>query len=86
MRCDMKRNQLRKSAIDQPASQVEDEAANDDLNESDLHEYESSAGVYERRSRQRARVSEEFMQETWWIIAALYLILISTLGERWRNN
>jgi len=73
----MKRNQLRKSANDQPASQVEDEAANDDLNEAELQEYDSSAGVYERRSKHRTRVREEFMQETWYIIAALYLILIS---------
>jgi len=73
----MKRNQLTESANDQPASQVDDEAANDDLNESELQEYQSSAGVYERRSRHRTRVSEEFMQETWWIIVALYLILIS---------
>ena len=73
----MKRNQLRESANDQPASQVEDEAANDGLNESDLHEHESSAGVYERRSRHQTRVREEFMKETWWIIVALYVILIS---------
>ena len=76
-RCDMKHDQLRKSANDQPASQVEGQAANDSLNEAELQEYESSAGIYERRSNLRTRIHEEFLQETGGIIIALYLILIS---------
>ena len=76
-RCGMKHDQLRKSANDQPASQIEGEAANDSLNEADLQEYESSAGIYERRSSLRTRIHDEFLQETGGIIIALYLILIS---------
>ena len=75
--CGMKHDQLRKSANDQPASQVEGEAANDSLNEADLQEYDFSAGIYERRSSLRSRIHEEFLQESGWIIIALYLILIS---------
>ena len=50
----MKRDQLIESMNDQTAKQLEDEAANDNLNETGLQEYESSAGVYERRWRHRA--------------------------------
>ena len=73
----MKRDQLRKSMNDQTASQFEDEAANDNLNETGLQEYESSASVYERRWRHRIRIRDEFQQETLWIVIALCLILIS---------
>ena len=73
----MKRDQLKESVNDQTASQLEDEASNDNLNETDLQEYESSAGVYERRWRHRIRIRDEFLPETWWIVIALYLILIS---------
>jgi hypothetical protein len=73
----MKRDQLRKSANDQPASQFEDAAANDNLNETEMHEHESSAGVYERRLRHRTSIREEFLQETSWIVIALYLVIIS---------
>jgi hypothetical protein len=73
----MKHDQLRKSANDQPASQIDGEAANDSLNETDLQEHESSAGIYARRSSLWARVHEEFLQETRGIIIALYLVLIS---------
>ncbi len=62
---------------DQTASQLEDEAANDNLNETGLQECESSAGVYERRWRHRVRMRDEFLPETWWTVIALYLILIS---------
>jgi hypothetical protein len=73
---DMKHDQLRKSANDQPASQFGGEAANDSLNETDLQEYESSAGIYERRSSLRTWAHEEFLRETGGIVIALYLILI----------
>jgi hypothetical protein len=73
----MKRDQLRESMNVQTASQFEDGAANDNLNETGLQEYESSAGVYERRWRHRVRIRDEFLPETWWIVIALYLILIS---------
>ncbi len=73
----MKRDQFRESANDQPAPLFEDAAANDDFNETDLQEYEPSAGVYERRWRHRVRIHEEFLPETWWIVIALYMILIS---------
>jgi len=73
----MKRDQLRESMNVQTASQFEDEAANDILNETGLQECESSAGVYERRWRHRVRIRDEFLPETWWIVIALYLILIS---------
>ena len=73
----MKRDQLRESMNVQTASQFEDEAANDNLNETGLQEYESSAGVYERRWRHRIRIRDGFPQETLWIVIALYLILIS---------
>lgn len=73
----MKRDQLRESMNVQTASQFEDEAANDNLNETGLQEYESYAGVYERRWRHRVRIRDEFLPETWWIVIALYLILIS---------
>ncbi len=73
----MKRNLFRKTANDHPAPQFEDDAANDDFNETDLQEYESSAGVYERRWRHRNRIHEEFAPETLWIVIALYLILVS---------
>ena len=73
----MKRDQLRESMNLQTASQFEDEAANEDLNEIGLQKYESSAGVFERRWRVRNRIREEFRAETWWIVIALYLILIS---------
>ena len=72
----MKRDQLRKSSNDQAACQF-DEAANDNVNESDLQDYESSAGVYESRLKHSTRVHKEFLHETWWIIIALYLVLIS---------
>ena len=72
----MKHDQIRKSANDQPAPQFEDDAANDNVNETDLWEHESSAGVYERRWRHRIRIREGFRAETWWIVIALYLILI----------
>ncbi len=73
----MKHDQFSEPANDQPAPQFEDDAANDNLNESDLQEHESSSGVYERRRRLRKRIREEFRAETWWIVIALYLILIS---------
>jgi len=73
----MKRDQLRESMNDQTASQLEDEAANDNLNETGLQECEPSAGVYERRWRLRVRMRDEFLPETLWIVIALYLILIS---------
>ena len=73
----MKRDQLRESMNVQTASQFEDEAANDNLNETDFQECESSAGVYERRWRHRVRIRDEFLPETWWIVIALYLISIS---------
>ncbi len=73
----MKRDQLRKSSNDQAAGQFSDEAANDKVNESDVQDYESSAGVYESRLQHRTRVHKEFLHETWWIIIALYLVLIS---------
>ncbi len=72
----MKRDQLRESMNVQTASQFEDEAANDNLNETGLQEYESSAGVYERRRRLRIRIRDEFRKETLWIVIALYLILV----------
>ena len=73
----MKRDQLRESMNVQTASQFEGEAANDNLNETGLQEYESSADVYERRWRHRIRIRDGFPQETLWIVIALYLILIS---------
>ncbi len=73
----MKHDQLRKSANDQAASQNEGEAANDSRNEADLQEHDSSAGLYERRSRLRTRIHEEFLPETRGLFIALYLILIS---------
>jgi hypothetical protein len=73
----MKHDQLRESANAQPARQFADDAANDNLSESDLGEHEFSAGVYERRSRLRASIHEGFLQETSWIVIALYLIIIS---------
>jgi len=73
----MKHDQFSEPANDQPAPQFEDDAANDNLNESDLQKHESSSGVYERRRRLRKRIREEFRAETWWIVIALYLILIS---------
>jgi len=73
----MKRDQLKESMNDQTASQFEDEAANENLNETGLQEYESSAGVYARRRRYRIKIRDEFLQETWWIVIALYLISIS---------
>ena len=72
----MKRDQLRESMNLQTASQFEDEAANENLNETGLQKYKSSSGVYERRWRLRNRIREEFPAETWWIVIALYLILI----------
>jgi hypothetical protein len=73
----MKRDQLRKSSNDQAACQFSDAAANDNVNESALQDYESSAGVYESRLKLRTRVDKELLHETWWIIIALYLVLIS---------
>jgi len=73
----MKRDQLRESANDPSARQFADEAANDNLNEAALAEHDSSAGVYERRSRLRASIHEGLLQETSWIVIALYLIIIS---------
>ncbi len=73
----MKRDQLRESMNDQTDSQFEDEAANDNLKETGLQAYESSAGVYERRWRHRNRIRDGFLQETLWIVIALYLILVS---------
>ena len=73
----MKYSQRRESANDRPASQFEDKAANENLNEPDLQEHESSAGVYERRWRHRISINEKFRQETRWIFIAVYLLLIS---------
>ena len=73
----MKRDQLRESMNVQTASQFEDEAENDNLNETGLQECESSAGEYERRRRYRIKIRDEFLPETWWIVIALYLISIS---------
>ena len=73
----MKRNLFRESANDQPAPQFEDDAANDNFNEADLQQYASSAGVYERRWRQKIRIHEEFVPESWWIVIALYMIFVS---------
>jgi hypothetical protein len=67
----MKRNQFRESASDQPARQVEDEAANSRRNDTDMQDYESSADVYERRWRQRVKHDGR----DWWIAVAAYLLL-----------
>ena len=69
----MKRDQLREPSSDQPPSQVEGEAANDNLNDTDMQDYESSADVYERRWRQKIKHD----RRDWWIAAAAYLLLAS---------
>ena len=68
----MKRDELTDSVNDQPVSQVDDEAANDNFKETDLKEFEASSDHYERRSRIRIKLH----QGDWWIAVGLYLILI----------
>ncbi len=68
----MKRDELTDSVNDQPVSQVDDEAANDNFNETDLQEFEASSDYYERRSRNRIKLR----QGDWWIAVGVYLILI----------
>lgn len=69
----MKRNPFRESASDQPARQVEGEAANSRRNDTDMQDYESSADEYERRWRQRIKHD----RRDWWIAVAAYLLLAS---------
>lgn len=69
----MKCDQLRESANDQPASQVDYEVANDSLDETDWHALEVSADYYERRWRNRIKSH----QGDRWIAIGLYLLLIS---------
>ena len=69
----MKRNELTDSVNDQSISQVDDEAASDNFNETDLQEFEASSDYYERRSRIRIKLH----LGDWWIAVGLYLILIS---------
>ena len=68
----MKRNELMGSVNDQAISQVDDEAANDNFNETELQEFEASSAYYERRSRNRIKLH----QGDWWIAVGLYLILL----------
>jgi len=69
----MKRDQRRKFAAHQPGWQVENNAADDSHNDTDLQEYESSADIYERRWRQKIR----YDRRDWWIAAVVYLLLAS---------
>jgi uncharacterized membrane protein len=69
----MKRDQFRESANNQSASQVENSAETDSLDDTDLQEYESSAGFYERRWRHRVK----YDHRDWWIVAAVYVLLAS---------
>lgn len=73
MGCGMKRDQIRESANNQSASQVENSAETDSLDDTDLQEYESSAGFYERRWRHRVK----YDHRDWWIVAAVYVLLAS---------
>ena len=67
----MKRDQFRESANNQSASLVENSAETDSGDDTDLQEYESSAGFYERRWRHRIK----YDRHDWWIVAAVYLLL-----------
>jgi hypothetical protein len=69
----MKRDQFRKSTTDRPACQVESEAVNGSLNDTDLQDYASSGDVYERRWRQKIKHDGR----DWWIALAAYLLLAS---------
>lgn len=69
----MKRAQFKEFANDQPACQVEDRAASDSLNGTDMQEYESSAGVYERRWRQKIKYDRRDL----WIAVTVYLLVAS---------
>ena len=57
----------------QPINQVEDEVANDNLNKTDLQEFEASADYYERCRRSRIKVH----QTPWCVAIGVYLNLIS---------
>ena len=69
----MKRNELRKSAKDQPARPVAAETMSDNLDDTDLKTYESSAEFYERRWQQKIK----YDQRDWWIAVAVYTLLAS---------
>jgi len=68
----MKRDQFRESANNQSANQVEISAETDSRDDTDLQDYESSAGFYERRWRHRIK----YDRRDWWIVAAVYLLEI----------
>ncbi len=69
----MQRDQPRKIAAHQPGRQVENNAAHDRYNDTDLQEYESSANIYERRWQQKIKCD----RRDWWIAAVVYLLLAS---------
>jgi hypothetical protein len=69
----MEYDQHRKIAGDQSVGQIDQEAANDSVNQSELQEYEASADVYERRWRHKIRHD----RRDWWVAAAVYLLLAS---------
>jgi len=67
----MKRDQFREAANNRSANQVEISAETDSRDDTDLQEYESSAGFYERRWRHRIK----YDRRDWWIVATVYLLL-----------
>lgn len=69
----MERDQFRESAKNRLASEVEGEAVNDSLNDTDMRAYEASADFYERRWRHRIK----YDRRDWWIVVAVYLLLAS---------
>ena len=74
----MKLNELKDSVNDQRISQVDDEVANDNFNETDLWEldvrvFKASSDYYKRCSRHRIKLH----QGDWWVAVAVYLILAS---------
>jgi len=69
----MKRNQLPDSVSDQSTSQVDHDAADENINETDLLLFKASAEHYERRWRNRIK----FNRGDWWLAIGVYLMLAS---------
>jgi len=69
----MKRDESRESAKNQSANHVEDETTSDNLQDTDVKSYESSAEFYERRWRQK----NKYDPRDWWIAVAVYMLLAS---------